>query len=59
MQKHWAAGPRGMTTLPGLSEIGRGYTARIPDIPRPKQAKQIAGQLCDDIRALSGAEFFR
>ncbi len=48
-----------MTTLPGLSEIGRGYTPRIPDIPRPKQAKQIAGQLCDDIRALSGAEFFR
>ena len=51
MPKHWAAGPRGTTSLPGQREIERGYTPRLPDGSRPKQAKQIAGQLCDSGKA--------
>ena len=49
--KHWAAGPRGMTALPSQNKIGTGYTARFPDISRPEQANQPAGQLPDSGKA--------
>ena len=51
MLKHWAAGPRGMTSLPGQRETERGYTPRLPNGSRPKQAKQLAGQLLDNDKA--------